>query len=309
MCGLGTRVDSQETDRSIVSTTADFSEAGAGYLMSTESKLCGELLSELASTVPPFLSPDQLSDMADDSGEWTLYRFESSNRFVALCQAIEAEVLEKSWGLKREQLRASSAEVDGNTNWLLLVRATQGETLLAGSISVANAALGPSETIRSALACALGDPNRLPAELQVSNVDRTCGLWDVMQICVMPRVRGSMASAWLQHGLYRSSCEPDGANRWISDLTRREFEALDSLGIPFVALPNLVRASVDSSGLPSELTFHHAEVANIRPSMERRITELRLEADSRLPRRRVSRYLLEAASISLDGCRKARCIS
>lgn len=90
-------------------------------------------------------------------------------------------------------------------------------------MSVADCVRGPSETRSCAESLASQKNVPIPDELTVHERDCETGLWDIMQISVLRKFRGTYATAWLQHALYKASCYVEGATRWIANMTRREY--------------------------------------------------------------------------------------
>ena len=141
----------------------------------------------------------------------------------------------------------------------------------------------------------------IPDELTVHERDCETGLWDIMQISVLRKFRGTYATAWLQHALYKASCDVEGAARWIANMTRRESRTLRALGIPVRDVHGLLGTdNWVTEEMARTFAFQTVDVRECRSSVSARIGELLAEADHGHAHR-FALTLANVASIGLDG--------
>jgi len=188
-------------------------------------------------------------------------------------RAIEGRVLCDEWNPSFRELAKSSAPLESNTTWMLLVECDQeGSLLPIGTMSIADCLSGPSETLRCARRVCERRGVPIPEALTVRSVDQREGLWDVMQVSVLRGHRRTGGSPWLYHALYRASVEA-GVARWVTNMTRREFDQLVTLGIPFVEVDG-IRGTDWEAPEALDLGFQTIDVGKIAESMSTRIIEL-----------------------------------
>jgi hypothetical protein len=259
-----------------------------------------ELVAELQRTIAPFLGPDCYPDMAHAGERFLVYEMAPDVPFARVARGLEGRVLHDEWGISPGELADSRLGIEDCTTWFLLLSLAERDAPIpVGAMSVADCLGGKSETLRAAHRLSVRHGLEVPEALTVRPADIVGGLWDVMQISLLREHRRTNASPWLYHALYRSSLDA-GVCRWVANMTRREFDLLTALAIPFVEVDGIRGTDWDA---PDDLDFgfQTIDVNAISPSMSKLIDAL-VSAHREDPNSGWLK-LANVASVALRGCR------
>jgi hypothetical protein len=260
-----------ELEPSLLQRTQDNPYAAYPY----SPKVLGATRQLVDSDYKPFMDASTNPDIASGEFKFAVYLLDSADGAADIARAIEGHVMQQDWDKTFEETQRTSEQVEINSLFILVVDVTNpSNPRPAASLSIADCLYGPSET-RKNYTDEFGD-EIVPSELNVEDRDKLEGLWDVMAIMAPKEYRKTNASTWAYSALYEAS-QRHGVNRWISNITDREFSLLNALGIPFEVIPGSPKIEIrrKSSEKPPILAgFHTIDVREIRNSMTNQINAL-----------------------------------
>jgi hypothetical protein len=236
-----------------------------------------------------------------DIGAFSVYKLDARHPLSFISRAIEGTVImDEGWEKSPESIRAKTASYEDNSFFFLVIDSTDlTDPKPVASLRIADVLAGGSET-QDFYVETYGSAVKFPSKLQVSDVDQTQGLWDIVGVMTDPERRGDNndATAWAYHSLYTASLN-EGVHRWVSNITDKEFRNLNNLGIPFVQIENTEKVLVEREGgkHPIPFGFYDLDVDNIRTSTESVITNLESATDHLTTRLRYA----SLARIALNG--------
>lgn len=250
------------------------------YALDLDGELAARATEVLSRSREPYLDAATRPEMTAYGRDLAVYMLDGNDPFATLGMAVEGEVTEKVW---RKSPEATQEELDpykDNSILFLVVDLAPKDTAtdtktprVAGILRVADMLAGPSETQNYFLS-SKPEGTQLPPELQVSDIDKERGIWDVVGVYVRDEYRDGLTSPWAYHALYAASKEL-GIGRWIANLTESEDMNLDFMGIPFPKVEAAGESYMEREGKsPIRFTYHTCQVAEIEESMRARIAEL-----------------------------------